>query len=202
MSHVRIAVQPIFPTNVFTTDLSFLMGDRDRLVDDVLELVADGGVPDYPGRQTLPDLHERTDDHWVRLYRCLSGVFADLGRTLRHRVTTDVVMQSWALVLDGPDSYDDESSMTHNHAAATFSSVLWLQLPESHAGWTGGGTVLLDPLAFTTRRYGSDLQHVIEPVEMGLLAFPAYLDHLPQPPTNNNPFDRPRVIVSTDCFFR
>jgi hypothetical protein len=204
MPDLELAHHQLFPTSIYRTHLSMLEPHRELLVADVLAEVARNRFEDVPGHQTHPTLHERTEPHWRLLYTAFAEVVEFVARqaepgTSAGRTWT---LKSWGLVLPDAGAYDSVPTMTHTHWGYTWSSVLWLDLPNAlGSSGGGGGTAFRDPLSFVRRGTGAGegIWHHVPPGVLDLVIFPSYLEHLPSPPPPGTTYDRPRVVVSTDA---
>ena len=200
MADLQLHEEQLFPTSVYRAHLGMLESVRSELIADVLELVASDPLPDVPGQQTKGRLHERREPRWRTVFDTLLAVVDYIGDRREPGSQRSWTVKSWGLVLDDGGSYDAIPVMTHSHWGYTWSSVLWLDLPDALVESGIGGTAFRDPLSFVRRGTGEGegIWHHARPSVLDLIVFPSYLEHLPSPPPPDTVFDRPRVVVATD----
>lgn len=203
----------LFPTVAWMCDLGFLADVRDHLVADAWELLSDP-VPGQPGLQTPGNLQLREEPWWQRCFEAITSFTDAIACDLRPPWQERSIF-SWALGYRSSNDYltfvgdtrDAEDKMLqgamgfgHTHTAATFTSVLYLQVPEEMT--ETGATVLRNPNYALHHRLGGPLEHRFQPRPLKLLVFPGYVEHHPELAVLPEPWSTPRLIVSTDvCYY-
>lgn len=190
----------IFPTLVYSASLAGLAVHRRALVNDVLALVAATDVEPEANR-TRELLTDRPEPHWRAYFAGLDGIVDRVASDLHPRWTCRSA-HSWGLVFRSTDDWPSNFRSLHAHAQATFSTVCYLDVPPELVDAGAGGTLLRNPLANVHHRY-YDVDYIrFDPVELGVVVFPGFLEHLPERPDGRVDFSRPRVVVATDfCFY-
>lgn len=190
----------IFPTRVYTEHLHGVARVRDLLLRDVLALVAP--TEDSPPlNRTREMLEQRAEPHWDTYFGELHAVVDSVADSL-HPSWTHRAVHSWGLVFRTCDEWPSNFQSIHSHAQATFSTVCYLQVPPELADSGSGGTLLRNPLAHIHHRY-YDIDYIrFDPIELDVLVFPGFLEHLPERPDSATVFSSPRVVVTTDyCYY-
>ena len=200
MPDLELQMVQAFPTTLTRAHLGVLEPFRAQLLADVLEMAETEPVVGAPGRQTRGILQDREEPRWKQVFETMLGVVNYLGSRDQPDVQRRWTFKSWGLVYDQGSAYETVPEMTHSHAGYTFSTVLWLDVPDSLIASKTGGTSFRDPLSFVRRGLGEGegIWHAEPPAILDLLVFPSYLEHLPTPPGPDTIYDRPRVVIATD----
>lgn len=210
---VELRFQDLFPTRIWQTDLPMLEPIREQLIADIWELL-DHPLPGQPGLQTPGDLQFRTEPWWVRCFEVITAVMDTLAADLAPRWRSRSIF-SWGLGYRRLADYDHDSESQqhladldnfralgfgHTHTSATFSCVLYLQVPPEMTD--SGATVFRDPQYALHRRLGAETKFRLLPKELRLVVFPGYLEHYPEPADLPEPWRTPRLIISADyCYY-
>ncbi len=199
----RLTAHHLFPSVAYTTVFDQLRDVRDDLINDVVGLADDEGVGVGVGvaNRTPTFLHERQEPHWRRYFEALDAMVGEVAQSL-HPQWTSLSQHSWGLVFRSRAAWPSNFTSLHAHAQATFSSVCYLSVPKELSDIEAGGTLIRNPLANIHHRY-YDVDYVrFEPVELGVVVFPGFLEHLPERPPPGPPLSVPRVVVATDyCYY-
>jgi len=175
-----------------------MAADGPAVLDDVeRELRGSDLGPGYPGRQTRANLQDLNRGPWPRFFDALVAVCDGIvaSEPGRHAPPDAAIrgIRSWALELEAPY---DLGSTRHSHAGWTFSSVLWVELPENDAA---AGTTFHDPVGFVQPAQSAATRHDVAAAAWDLLVFPWWVEHNPSPVTRST---GRRVIISSDLVYR
>ncbi len=205
----------LFPTIAWVADLAPDLADvRQQLVEDAWDFLGHP-VEGQPGLQTPGTLQQRMEPWWSQCFEAITAFTDLIAESLRPQWQERKIF-SWALgyrsradYLSGFGKNEQEAEdhlrlealgFGHTHTAATFTSILYLQIPD---GMTGtGATVIRDPQYPLHRRLGGETEFRFFPRALQLLVFPGYLEHHPAIVDLPEPWSSPRLIVSTDvCYY-
>lgn len=204
----------LFPTTAWLADFSFLASIREHLIEDAWELLR-SPLEGQPGLQTPSTLQTRTEPWWQECFAAITAftdaIAVDLRPPWRERT-----LFSWALGYRNHDDYTEyvgndpvvradkalqaQIGLGHTHTAATFTTVLYLQVPEEMV--STGATVIRNPNYTLHHRLGAHVEHRVLPKVLQLLVFPGYLEHYPEPADLDGEWSEPRLVLSSDiCYY-
>lgn len=192
----------LFPTPIWTTDLTHLADQRDGMAAAAREvLAASPASPADPLSQSAAVLQNSDHPGWQSFFEYLRSTMEDIvGKELPPAYATDGwFLRSWVVEVSDYDDWHHTGLLRslHAHLPSLLSSVLYVEVPEALRGADSGGTTFRDPMAAITGSYRPSDVHV-SPQELRLVIFPSWLEHLPQPPDPGLRIESPRLVVATD----
>ncbi len=188
----------IFPTKVWVANFSSIEGDRDQLVADVLELLTSDAEGTVSPLETEMVLQDRTEPHWVRLIAMISAFTDSLALELRPG-WRDRSIHCWGRVRHSPNDVAEPVEPHTAYQAATYSGILWLQLPDAIRSEVS--MVLRDPLFHLHERLGWECYADVVPNELRLFMFPGYLERFSRPLEVRAGWESPAVALVVDAFY-
>lgn len=175
------------------------------LVDDIDETLDDGTLDftSCSGHQTLPNLQDRTEPHWLELFSFVTAVFESIAATAGEVRWPRHGLRAWGLRIDADSVAKDRAHgptrtlLTHNHAPALLTSVFTCELPDAPAP-PELSTVFYNPASHMVCPWQPRLALV--PPDVGLLTvFPGWIEHA-APIVAPLAEGQRRIIVSIDYF--
>ena len=192
----------LFPVPIWTIDLVELRPQLPAMIAAAEALLADAPAVGELFRQSQALLQDSTEPAWVEFFRVLAAHMERIiGREMPPQYGFKrAFLRSWVLQVDDAEDYESTGTLlnaVHSHVPAVLSSVLYLRVPDALVDAPSGGTTFKDPNSINTRSYSTPEFHV-SPAPLRLVVFPAWLEHLPEPPRPRSALQGGRLVVSTD----
>jgi hypothetical protein len=176
-----------------------------RLIDDITTILATR--PQDPlrssGHQTLAELQDRTEEHWLAFLSFASAAFEAVTATAPQQRYQKFTMRSWALRVTEESAAKDRAYgptrtlARHNHSPALLTSVFACELPAEPEP-AKLPTIFHNPASHMNCPWQPSIMPV-PPAVGTMLVFPGWLEHS-VPITAPIPRGQRRITINTDYF--